>query len=32
VGSGGPGDNVEVKITANGTSGNEKAWQVTFRF
>jgi hypothetical protein len=30
--SAGPGDNVEVKITASGESGNKKAWRVTFRF
>jgi hypothetical protein len=26
------GDNVEVKITPSGASGNEKMWRVTFRF
>ena len=25
------GDNVEVKITATGTSGNSKKWRVSFR-
>jgi hypothetical protein len=30
--SAGAGDNVEVKITASGESGNKKAWRVTFRF
>jgi hypothetical protein len=32
AGSAAAGDNVEVKVTANGASGNEKAWRVTFRF
>jgi hypothetical protein len=26
------GDNIEVKITASGTSGTGKMWRVTFRF
>jgi hypothetical protein len=26
------GDNVEVKVTAIGESGNKKLWRVTFRF
>ena len=31
-GSAGPGDNIEVKVTANGASGNNKAWRVRFRY
>jgi hypothetical protein len=26
------GDNIEVKLTATGASGNSKLWRVTFRF
>jgi hypothetical protein len=26
------GDKIEVKVTANGPSGNSKQWQVTFRY
>jgi hypothetical protein len=26
------GDKIEVKVTANGPSGNNKQWQVTFRY
>jgi hypothetical protein len=25
-------DNIEVKVTATGSSANYKAWQVSFRF
>jgi hypothetical protein len=32
IASAGAGDNVEVEVTANGESGNKKAWRVTFRF
>jgi hypothetical protein len=31
-GSAAAGDNIEVKLTATGTSGNSKLWRVTFRF
>jgi hypothetical protein len=31
-GSAAPGDNVEVKITASGSSCNGKAWRVRFRY
>ena len=27
-----PGDNIEVKITANGTGCNNKLWRVEFRY
>jgi hypothetical protein len=31
-GSAAAGENIEVKLTATGPSGNEKLWRVTFRF
>ncbi len=31
-GSAAADDNIEVRVTANGASGNEKLWRVTFRF
>jgi len=31
-GAASPGDNIEVKVTANGGSGNNKSWRVRFRY
>jgi hypothetical protein len=31
-GSAAPGDNIEVKVTATGSSGNNKQWRVRFRY
>ena len=31
-GSAAAGDNIEVKVTATGPSGNNKSWRVRFRY
>jgi hypothetical protein len=32
LGSAGSGDNIEIKVTASGYSGNYKPWRIRFRY